>query len=846
MNFPSRNKLGVRAIFLTKEKKQSIAGLPIVIAMERIIGNATEPFLSIQGKLATNSNGYVSFKLPKEQLSKYSYFIYPLGYEDLKLPVSTLAIETEGQGIQTVYIDCKTAALIGKEDIPSIQHADILDHEFTPYFNHVAYNNSCHVFEQNIKDPNTDEEPTTEKDCDCKKDPTSTHSPYCDALIPGTQKEECINTYQLDKNGEVTTIENEDSINVQYGVIRKYESCFNRLGYSLGDLIYSTALAPCESVKIAIENWYRKDKSLRSESSSKYEELENEVIRSKSVQEFIKSKLTEHKFNIGIAAALKLKKVPISVNMGYAFGSRKSTTEMVQDINEMHHQLSSAYASYNSLAIYETTQTESRNTTTRHLRNHNHCHTLTLMYFELLENLRVETSHIENKPALFVQYPTPCFTLKDIIAKRHILREVLLDNKLIECLDSICIEDVTCDCSTSIEEETDDNNNSSGDCPATVTELHVSIRTSDKTWAPSEGSLYLHVTTSNGSFSEYIPHSPDNKYKKNKTYSTVFSIPPTCVTDFEQFGLELKGSDKIILASLQVDYTAVEDPNNTYHLFGTGLGDLGLKNEKVMLDNQLNPQLPSLQPNDDGDTPPSVVEEQQAKNCCEANLLQHMNCNKLYYYKIFWMLEDENERAVRFQNYSLAGTPLIDIIENEPLGVIGDWVAFIDLAAEPLPQNLEAQETTFINSPTGSIFSEAIMGQCGTCETIDNSVFWDWTGKTCPDNAPDITTGGLSQFQSSGLTPFNFANSLLSLQALSNLSASASLGSIAQNAIGQSITSIPAVPEGLLDSLLSLLEESQSSGNQDPDYQTAVQDLIDKLGDLKSIYDLIDKIGGNE
>lgn len=842
--------LAIRLIYLTKEKKSPIAGLPIVLAVEQAINN-THKILNIQAKLATNSNGYVSFKMSLEKFRRNpNIYVYPLGHEDLKVPMADFVKATQGDGIQTVEIDCKTAASIGKENIPSVQQADLLDHEFTPYFTHVQFNNSCSTFKDNIDDHNNNTVDPIDDDCDCHKHP-ALHDPnrYCAALIPGILPEECINTYQLNKNGIVLNNirfnNNEPAVKIQEGIISLYESCFAPMGYSLGDLSYSTSLAPCESVNIAVENWFRKDKSVRSESTSLSETLENEVIRTKSVQEFIKSKLTEHKFNVGLSAAFMAGPVPVTANVGYAFGSKKSTTEMTQDINETHRQLSSAYSSYNSISIYETTQTESRNTTTRHIRNHNHCHTLTLMYFEIIQNIRIRTRHLGSRKGYFVQYPTPCFTIKDIIAKRHILREVLLDKQLVECLDGICLDEYTCDCSSgaTTNDGAGGSGNNNSDCPATVTELHIKVRTADKTNAPSEGNLYLLVNLGGTVHRFFVPHAPDTKYRKNSLYEMTISIPPTCVTDVDGFGFELDGTDKIILASLEVDYTCQEDPANTYFLFNAGF-EMHLRNEQEMIDVPVSPQLPDLKPTDT-DVPPAVVDEQSAKNCCENNLLQHMNCNKLYYYKIFWMLEDENERAIRFANYIVGGTPFLDKIENNPVGVIGDWVAFIDADA-PLEQGDQSVDETVIHAPTGNVFSEAILGQCGSCETIDDSVFWDWTGKTCPGSAPAITTGGLSQYQAAGLTPFNFANQLLSLQALSNLGATASLGAITEQALQQSVANLPSIPESAIESLLTILQESASSGSSDPDYQAAVQDLIDKLGDLKSIYELIDKIGGDE
>lgn len=864
--------LGVRVIFLSTEKKRPYVNLPIVLAGEQPLNSPDQTprfFLNIQAKLATNGNGYVSFKVRRDQVQRFrEIYVYPLGHEDLKVPMRDFINNTNGEGIETVELSCDVASKIKRENIPAIQKADLIDHDFIPFLHRISYRNTCHTFEANTQSSTgatadgttangttadassatTDSSPN--QPCGCHDQQFSGDEPQavnCEALLPDTQPVECMTIYQLDKdNSSTNNAQNGDNtLAVQEGSMNIFESCFEPYGYSLGDLNYSVSLAPCESVNIAVENWSRRDRTTRSESTSRAESLENDIVRSKSVQEFIKSKLTEHKFNVGLSSTFMIKGIPISASLGYGFGSRKSTTEMVQDINETHRQLANSYSSYNSVAVYETTQSEARNTTTRNLRNHNHCHTLTFMYYEIVQNIKLITEEQGTRDALFIKYPTPCFTLKDVIAKRHILRDVLLDQALVECLDGICMEDYSCDCSSPVSTGDDGGGSTPTDpvCPATATKLHVSVTIADKTWAGSEGNLYLLLNIGGSIQSFYISHAPDGKYKKNKTYTVEISIPPTCVTDITQVGLELIGTNKIILSNLAIDYECQEDPGTPYFLFNQGLNNLELDNSKQMLNRAVSPETPNIQPPND-DTPPAIQAAQDAADCCESNLLQHLNCNKLYYYKIFWMLEDENERAVRLEPYTYLGQPLLDQMENTPVGVIGDWVAF-PATASMVPATNPVVEETFLYAPTGNVFSEAVLGRCGSCEVQDNSVYWDWSDSPCSGNAPAITTGGLSQYQAAALNPFAFANPLLGMQALSNLSASASLGSIAQAALGQSITAFPDMSEKMVDSLLKFMQESKDNGSSDPDYQAAVDDLIEKLGDLKSIYEAIDKIGGD-
>lgn len=827
--------LGVRAIFLSTEKKQPYVNLPIVFAGEKVLSN-NQTVSNILGKLATNANGYVSFKVNQSQLNRLGeIYLYPLGYENLKVRLKTFVTQLNGEGVKTIEISCDVASEIRRENIPSIQKADLIDHDFIPFFHGSTFKNSCRTLEENTTptDPNrgandpATSEPKDSHDCGCHEQSFSGQEAQgvsCEALIPDTQPIECIDIYQLDKDPTTETTATNvagDSLTVQTGTMTVFESCFEPYGYSLGDLNYTVSLAPCESINIAVESFHREARNSRNESTNRSEALENRIVRSKSVQEFIKSKLTEHKFNMNLSLSAAIPKTPLVVSMskGYGFGSRKSVTEMVQDINDTHHQLANSYSSYNSLVVQEVSQSELRNTTTRHLRNHNHCHTLNIMFYEVVNNIKVITEEQGTRPAVFVKYPTPCFTVKDVLANRHILREVLLDRQLVKCLDDICLETSNCDCGDTVPVAPDaSGGNTPAPCAAKTTKLIVTLSIADTLNAPSEGQMYLLV---NGQ-PYYISHAPDKKYKRNRTYTVEIAIPPTCIEDINSIGLRHIGGrlQAIELNNLSIRYEAQGEPGSSYFLFNQGLNNLRMNNEDRPLSSSLNPEFPPKDP-DIIDTEEEASEV--ARGCCENNLLQHLNCNKLYYYKILWMTEDANARYKRFESYTLGSATLSEAIENTPLAVLGDWVAFP--TDKPLtPASAPTVEETFLYTPTGSLFSEAILGRCGGCEVIDNSVFWDWTDKQCPGSAPAIEVGGLNGFNPAALSGFGFGNGLLSMAALSNLSGNSVLASIVAAAIAQSVAGggvSTAGTEKLLEALLKALkakkEEKKPSSENDGD-----------------------------
>ncbi len=844
---PIHNKqlLGVRAFFITKEKKQPIANLPIVTSLEYVQGE-NPPTKFVVGKLATDINGYVSFKIPYEKVKhSHNVNIYPMGLEEMAYPVKNEVLMSGGEQVFTIEIGCEDAARLPRENIPSVQKADIFDYKFMPFFTHISYNNSCSLVKDNI-DENGENSEELESDCNCR------HDRDCDAIIPHFPVEECLKIYQFNKgrtgdgsgNGKKSFKNAEDEIlDVTTGIINIYETCYKPLGYSLGDLLHSTPLAPCESVNLGIKNWFREDTSKQSNIADRSESLENEVIRSKSTQEFIKSKMSQHSFNFGLSAAFKIKGVPISASLGYAFGSKKSTAEMIQDINETQRQLSNAYASYKSLVVTETSQSESQDVMTKNITNHNHCHSLTLMYYEVIQNILVCTSLLGQKPGVFVKYDTPCFTIGDILCHRHIFREVLLDMKLAECLNDICLDTYVCD------GETGDNatggNDDDQNC-VMVDTLKVTVRVADVAGASSEGNLYLLIEDVDGIQNQYyIPHTPDNKYKKNKTYVEEISISPICVTDIKRVGLNLVGNNNIKLANLKIEYKIQGDPITYYFLFNSGLNNLVLKNSDWWYDETLNPEIPTFEDPEPNEEPPADPDSEVSLSCCLNNLLHHVNCNKHYYYKILWMLEDENQRASRFEEYQNGGISLLDVIVNKPIGVFGDWVVFEAANADMVPATDPMTEEMIIHSPTGNLFSEALLGQCNSCEEIDDSKFWDWTGKTCPNGAPEISLDTLSKYQAIASLQNPLGSLLLSLQDIKDVGTpSSSLATLVQEMIKTNIATSPTATKEVLQDLIKLLENTDTSGSTDPDYATSVQNLLELATKLKNLFETLEGLFG--
>jgi hypothetical protein len=111
------------------------------------------------------------------------------------------------------------------------------------------------------------------------------------------------------------------------------------------------------------------------------------------------------------------------------------------------------------------------------------------------------------------------------------------------------------------------------------------------------------------------------------------------------------------------------------------------------------------------------------------------------------LTENPHERALRFASYTYRGAPLIEKIENRPIDVIGDYVAFVRLkkpVREGEPEEIQTDDLPIILSqrivslPTRGAFAETRLSSCNSSERIDDTRFWDWQMSPCPDEPTEI------------------------------------------------------------------------------------------------------------
>ena len=157
-------------------------------------------------------------------------------------------------------------------------------------------------------------------------------------------------------------------------------------------------------------------------------------------------------------------------------------------------------------------------------------------------------------------------------------------------------------------------------------------------------------------------------------------------------------------------------------------------------------------------------------------LFAHLNRYRAHYTRTLALHENAAERARRLDEIKLSdGTSLLDHLENRPLEVLGDFVAYpcTDLAwSKKIREAVEPEATEdaplnerLITLPTRGVFAEAKLGHCNASEEIDNTRFWDWQTSPIPHFAPEIapTVPVTPQPQEQNVSPTPFPSSLVDI-----------------------------------------------------------------------------------
>ena len=578
-------------------------------------------------------------------------------------------------------------------------------------------------------------------------------SPYLDEGSP-----------QFDPNAEPNSSLWPDRLYYRTGLLRRYELLWIPINHGLGSVLYSLTLAPCEAVRLAVIDWSRTEDAARMESTRLSDDLTHSMRRDRSVEEVVNAVLEERQsgesFLGGMAgvggyggglgggggapsggsgtggsppagggqggqSAGQNWGITGSHSLGYAManssGNRDVDVETAQEVIDEIAQASQLVRDLRSTVIVQSSQAEREAVQTRIVRNHNHSHALTILYYEVVRHYLIRTMSRSPQRVIFIRFPILRFDEKTAYKHRRLLASHLREPELVNHFDALVA-----------------NVRSTGDELSYLTDAEVSHVIVDLTVAEDAidnlDRLSLLVRSSTGA----TPREVRFERGALANYaSSTFTLPISDTglrySHIVELGLRyiVEGDgeyrERAAIQRFNVRAALVKDgvtkifdllASNEYHKF-EHTGDFW---------RPVNRKVDST----------SLTAEDAERRRQIAELLDHLADNRHHYSALIWLHESPHERAARFANYHLDGKLLLDQIENRPISVEGDFLVF----PWPDPTQNRSEPVVLaeriVSLPTRGAFAEAKLSHCNASEVIDDTRFWDWQVSPCPDEPTAI------------------------------------------------------------------------------------------------------------
>lgn len=264
---------------------------------------------------------------------------------------------------------------------------------------------------------------------------------------------------QIDWDDEPTIYQ---AASIAHGHLLHFKQEWMPDGYSIGDLAYSLPLAPGQKKQIAVLDWERRESAANTQSLDYEESLNNTLVRDRDINEIVSGTLTENirgnsrATTKGIGFGLGGSVMGIIPGVG-TFGSllgisggassagtsasqssnRDMTANSLQQISDRTQQAASVVRSQRATVVQTVSQGERVQATAESVANYNHCHAITIQYFEVLRHFAVRNRLAGVQECLFVPMQMSPFDLDKCLRWRTSLETHLYRRELAPGFDAI-------------------------------------------------------------------------------------------------------------------------------------------------------------------------------------------------------------------------------------------------------------------------------------------------------------------------------------------------------------------------------------------------------------------------
>jgi hypothetical protein len=623
---------------------------------------------------------------------------------------------------------------------------------------------------------------------------------------------------QIDWDDEPTIYQ---AASVAHGHLLHFKQEWRPDGYSIGDLMYSLPLAPGQKKQIAVLDWERRESAANSQSLDYEESLNNTLIRDRDISEVINatlneniratSKATTSGWGFGMGGAV------MGVFNGGSYGAlhgisggksssgstasqnahRDSTASSLQSISDRTTQAASSVRSQRATVIQTVSQGERVQATAESVANYNHCHAITIQYFEVLRHFSVHTRLSDVQECLFIPLHITSFDLEKCLRWRSTLEACLARPSLSKGFDAILriLKE---------KENAEDYYTSIGFPKSYFAEQPMKAMS---------GALFMEFTffnTQEGKVSDDLVKLlrvfgiPINANEYNDRYisnseladmvgpraiefllnsivietdkGTNLRLDLTLLNRFRQNALlqvSLRQSaatpttirrDLVNGIKIRLDSSKLSTENrDALTQFGNKFMKITIRSGSLRYRSDSMSQLlfSGSIDNDlfaDGDavyidTPLNGEElrNPRGEDVDAANkLLQHLNENLEYYHKCIWCCMTAERRYMLLDGITAPGKAngrsVASVVENRLIGIAGNSLIMPVAPGNQLDPTIDEEFHLFeqyyseendplrVSLPTKGVYAESVMGKCNACEEKDETRFWRWEESPIPDS----------------------------------------------------------------------------------------------------------------
>lgn len=244
------------------------------------------------------------------------------------------------------------------------------------------------------------------------------------------------------------------AVSVATGHLLHYKALFKADGYSLGDLVYSLPLAPGQKKEIVVFDAAQTLAGAETQTLSQNERLAMGLVDERTITSTLAGAIGESidgsssartsgfSAGGGVAAQVSGSTGVVSGSaggvLGVAGGNSQSSSNARQQgsrdvaqffgekLRQAIMQNAEGYRQLNATVVTSVQQGQRYGVTSEVIANHNHCHSLTMMYFEVLRHYAIfqELSSVEE--CVFVPFLLARFTTENVATWRDVLAPTLL------------------------------------------------------------------------------------------------------------------------------------------------------------------------------------------------------------------------------------------------------------------------------------------------------------------------------------------------------------------------------------------------------------------------------------